>query len=63
LPSATRSLDLVQNAYDQEELSYLEFLTAQRIYLQSNLDYLAALAEFWNNWASIEGLVINVPAQ
>jgi cobalt-zinc-cadmium efflux system outer membrane protein len=63
LPSATRSLELVQNAYAQGELSYLDFLTAQRIYLQSNLELLTALAEYWNNWAAIEGFVINVPAQ
>jgi cobalt-zinc-cadmium efflux system outer membrane protein len=62
VPSAAESLDLIQQAYSQGEVSYLDSLNAQRTYLQTNLEYLQSLDEFWANWAAIEGLVVNVPA-
>lgn len=45
LGRAEENLELTRLSYEASEASYLEFLTVQRTYFESNLDYLAALRE------------------
>ena len=56
LPDAQSSLDLVNAGYRQSEFSYLNLLTAQRTYFQTNLAYLDALAQLKENSVEIENL-------
>jgi cobalt-zinc-cadmium efflux system outer membrane protein len=59
LPDAKEALDLVTKAYSQGEFSYLNLLTAQRTYFQSNLAYLEALLDLQSARARIDGLVLS----
>ncbi len=45
LRRAQHNLDLTSQAYNAGEVSYLELLTVQRTYFESNLDYLDALRQ------------------
>ena len=58
LPQASQSFELVQRGYGLGELGYLDLLTAQRSYFQSNLAYLDALDDLWQSWAEIDGLLL-----
>lgn len=59
LPRAQRTFDLVRAGYAQGELGYLDFLTAQRTYAQTNLAYLAALDSLWQSWVRIDGMLLS----
>jgi cobalt-zinc-cadmium efflux system outer membrane protein len=59
LPDAKETLDLVASGYQQGEFSYLNLLTAQRTYFQSNLAYLESLLELKSAHAEVEGLLLN----
>jgi cobalt-zinc-cadmium efflux system outer membrane protein len=59
LPLAQETLELVSRGYEQGEVAYLDFLTAQRTYVQSNLDYLEALSQLWLSIQRIEGLLLD----
>jgi cobalt-zinc-cadmium efflux system outer membrane protein len=59
LPDAKETLDLVASGYRQGEFSYLNLLTAQRTYFQSNLAYLESLLQLKSAQARIEGLLLN----
>ena len=58
LTRAEQTLDLVQQGYAQQEVGYLELLTAQRTYSQTNLAYLDALENLWQSHLRIEGLLL-----
>lgn len=45
LDRAEENMELVQQAYEAGEATYLDLLTVQRTFFESNLDYLAALRE------------------
>lgn len=59
LPKARETFDLVQRGYRLGELGYLDFLTAQRTYSQTNLAYLDALSTYWTSRTEIEGLLLS----
>ena len=59
LPKARQNFELVQRGYRLGELGYLDFLTAQRTYSQTNLAYLDALSTLWASWNEIEGLLLS----
>ena len=59
LPDAKETLDLVAQGYKQGEFSYLNLLTAQRTYFQSNLAYLESLLQLRQAHAEIEGLLLS----
>lgn len=59
LPDAKETLDLVASGYQQGEFSYLNLLTAQRTYFQSNLAYLESLLQLKSAQVQIEGLLLN----
>lgn len=59
LPKAQESHELVQRGYTLGEIGYLDYLSAQRTYSQTNLAYLEALSTLWANWNEIEGLLLS----
>ncbi len=59
LPDAKETLELVAAGYQQGEFSYLNLLTAQRTYFQSNLAYLESLFQLKSAQAQIDGLLLN----
>jgi len=58
LPDAQESLKLVREAYSSGQIGYLQLLTSQRTYFQSNLAYLEALRELRQSVAVIDGLLL-----
>jgi outer membrane protein, heavy metal efflux system len=59
LPAAQQSLDLTRQLYVGGEISYINLLTIQRTFSQTNLDYLDALRELRTTEAQIEGLLLS----
>ena len=58
LPKAQQTLDLVTRGYRQGEVGYLDQLTAQRTYFQTNISYIEALRELWRGTIRIDGLLL-----
>ncbi len=59
LPKAEESLRLTAEGYRSGEFSFLQLLTAQRTYFQTNLAYLDALGQMWSASQKIEGLLLS----
>jgi len=59
LPKARQTFELVQRAYRAGEVGYVDLLTAQRTYSQTNLAYLDALSGLWASWTEIDGLLLS----
>ena len=59
LPAAKESLDLTHQSYQAGETGYVNVLTAQRTYFQTNLSYLDSLRELRAAEAEIEGLLLS----
>jgi cobalt-zinc-cadmium efflux system outer membrane protein len=59
LRDAQESLDLTRQGYEAGELDFLNLLTAQRTYFQTNLDYIDALSRMWIAVAEIDGLLLS----
>lgn len=58
LPRANESRKLVQQAFSQGEIDFLQLLTSERTYNQANLIYLDALERAWTARIEIEGLLL-----
>jgi cobalt-zinc-cadmium efflux system outer membrane protein len=58
LPTAQRSLDLTRNMYKAGELNYVGFLTAQRTFTYTHLNYLDALRALRTSEVELEGLLL-----
>ena len=58
LPAAQQSLDLVRRLYQAGETPYLNLLTAQRSFSQTNVNYLESLRELRAAEAEIDGLLL-----
>ncbi len=58
LENVQATLDFVQRAYQGGELAYLDLLTAQTTYSETQLGYLEALGELWAATVEIEGLLL-----
>jgi outer membrane protein, heavy metal efflux system len=59
LPAAQQSLDLARRLYQAGETPYLNLLTAQRSFSQTNLNYLESLRELLSAETEIEGLLLS----
>lgn len=59
VPQARETLQLTSQGYEFGELSYLQLLTVQRTYFQTNLAYLDALGRMWAASREIEGLLLS----
>ncbi|MCH7687009.1 MAG: TolC family protein [Planctomycetes bacterium] len=53
-----KSLELSRDLVKAGELNYIELLTAQRTYTQSNKEYIQALSTLWENIVRIDGLLL-----
>jgi cobalt-zinc-cadmium efflux system outer membrane protein len=60
LPTARESLELINQGYEQGELEFLQVLTVQQTYTETNLAYLRDLESAWKEWAELEGLLVGV---
>jgi cobalt-zinc-cadmium efflux system outer membrane protein len=58
LANSQTTLELVRRGYQSDEFSYVDLLTAQRTYFQSNLTYIEAQGELWAAVLEIEGLLL-----
>ncbi len=58
LPFAEQSFELSRIALEAEELSFLQFLTAQRTLITTKLRILDALLQAKEAWAEIDGLLV-----
>jgi cobalt-zinc-cadmium efflux system outer membrane protein len=58
LPKVQQTLDLTTAAYNAGEVGFLQLLTAQRTYFQSNLAYLDSLGNLWKAVQEIEGYLL-----
>ncbi|MEO8497129.1 MAG: TolC family protein, partial [Planctomycetota bacterium] len=52
------TLEFVQKGYEGGEIAYLDLLTAQTTFSQTNLAYIEALGELWAATVEIEGLLL-----
>jgi outer membrane protein, heavy metal efflux system len=59
LPAAQESLGLMRQRYQAGETDYVNLLTAQRTFSQTNLNYLESLKELKSAEAQIEGLLLS----
>jgi cobalt-zinc-cadmium efflux system outer membrane protein len=62
LPTARETLGMTNQGYQQGELEYLQVLSVQQMYAQTNGAYLQALETAWKNWAQIEGMLVGTVA-
>ncbi|WP_425395200.1 TolC family protein [Aeoliella sp.] len=58
LRRAEENMELTQQSYDAGEATYLELLTVQRTYFESNLDYLATLGQVNRSVQTLAGLLV-----
>lgn len=58
LPKIRDTLSLVNEGYRGGEASFLQLLTAQHTYVQTNLTYLDSLQNLWTAFFEIEGLLL-----
>lgn len=59
LPAAQESLNLMRRSYQAGETGYVNLLTAQRTFSQTNLNYLDSLRELKAAEAEIDGLLLS----
>lgn len=58
LENAKATLEFLRQGYQAGEFAYLDLLTAQRTYSQTNLAYTEALGELWASVVEINGLLL-----
>lgn len=58
LANAKKSLEMVRAGYQAGEYGYVDMLTAQRTYAQTNLSYIEAVGDLWAAIVEIEGLLL-----
>ncbi len=59
LPDAKETLRLITEGYRQGEFGYLDLLTAQRTYFETNLAYLQTLRNWWKARLQIDGFLLS----
>lgn len=58
LANSEATLGFVRRAYQAGELNYLDFITAQRTFSQTNLAYVEALGQLWAAIVEIDGMLL-----
>lgn len=58
LNNSRKTLELIRKAYEAGEIGSLDLITAQRIYSQTSLQYLAALSAYWAARIELEGQLL-----
>lgn len=59
IPKAGKTVDLIAEAYREGELSFLEWLTAQRTWSQTQLAWLNQLQTLWDRHWAVQGMLLN----
>lgn len=59
IPRARETLELISQGYKEGEIPFLEWLTAQRTYSQTQLTYINQLRNFWDKSWQIRGMLLN----
>lgn len=59
LPKAKETFDLISQGYSEGEIDFLQLLTAQRTYSQTNLNYLESLRRLWQQNVNIRGMLLS----
>lgn len=59
IPKAQETVDLVSTAYQQGELPFLQWLTVQRTFSQTQLTYLNQLQSLWERRWVIKGMLLS----
>lgn len=59
IPKAQKTVDLISEAYEKGELPFLQWLTAQRTYSQTQLTYLSQLQNLWDQHWAIQGMLLS----
>jgi len=58
LPASEESLKLSQLAFEAGELNYLQLLTAQRTFADTNIELVKTLGSLWDSIVTIDGLML-----
>lgn len=58
LPASEESLKLSQLAFDAGEHNYIQLLTAQRTFVDTNIELVKTLASLWDSIVTIDGLML-----
>lgn len=58
IDNSKQTLDLIARAYSAGEVGFLDLLTAQRTFAQTNLLYLDALSQLWASRIELDGLLL-----
>jgi cobalt-zinc-cadmium efflux system outer membrane protein len=59
IPVAQRIYGIAENGFRNGETGYLDLITAQRGYLQANLDYTVALQDYWTSLTLLDGYLLS----
>ena len=59
LPAAQQTLEYTRRLYEAGEFGYINLLTAQRTYAQTNLAYLESLRQLREATVTIDGLLLS----
>ena len=59
LPRASNTFDVTRSAFQNGEAGFLQLLTVQRTYFQTNLAYLDALSEMGSAGRRMNGLLLS----
>ena len=58
LANSRTTLDFIRRAYEAGELNYLDWITAQRTFSQTNLAYIESLGQLWAAIVEIDGMLL-----
>ena len=59
LPEAAEALELARKAYENQETSMLDLITAQKTYRETNIEYYDALCKYWTSLTLLEGKLLD----
>lgn len=59
IPKASKTVQLISAAYREGELPFLQWLTAQRTYSQTQLTYLGQLQTLWDRHWAVRGMLLS----
>ena len=59
IPGATKTVELISEAYRQGETPFLQWLTVQRTYSQTQLTYLDQLQILWDRHWTLKGMLLS----
>ncbi len=58
IPASAETLKLSQLAFEAGELNYLQLLTAQRTFAETNIEYVRSNGNLWQSMVAIDGLLL-----